>query len=172
IEPPVDPIDPPVDPEDPSTGLPPQIDPIEPPVDPIEPPVDPEDPSTGLPPQIDPIDPEEPIDVPGECRTEDPDAGQQPAYNASQTYTGGELVSHEQKVWKAKWWTQGVAPSIGVEQWELVSDLELPWSAKAVYTGGSEVNHEGRRWQASWWTQGEVPGTASVWKDIGESTCD
>ncbi|WP_372515635.1 carbohydrate-binding protein [Streptantibioticus ferralitis] len=36
-----------------------------------------------------------------------------PAYNNSAVYVGGDQVSYNGHTWKAKWWTQGEAPSTG-----------------------------------------------------------
>src|SRR5690606_23813308 len=45
-----------------------------------------------------PTDPGEP----GDCTD--------PAWNASTAYGGGSVVSHEGRVWRAQWWTQGEEP--------------------------------------------------------------
>ncbi|WP_042013515.1 glycosyl hydrolase family 18 protein [Aeromonas fluvialis] len=114
-----------------------------------------------------------PIQDIGDCETTDPEAGKWPAYQQGTVYNSGDTVSHNSLVWKAKWWTQNVAPGVGVDVWQQHSQVEMPWSALAVYTGGSEVNHKDRRWKARWWTQGAEPKVGSdVWQDIGESTCD
>jgi chitinase len=42
------------------------------------------------------------------------------------------------------------------------------WSAGAVYVGGDEAAHGGALWRAAWWTQGETPGSADVWRRIGD----
>ncbi|MCL1124875.1 carbohydrate-binding protein [Shewanella surugensis] len=41
-----------------------------------------------------------------------------------------------------------------------------------MFQAGEQTQHNGRQWQAAWWTQGDEPGTAKVWKDIGEAVCD
>ncbi|CAA0099407.1 Chitinase A [BD1-7 clade bacterium] len=105
------------------------------------------------------------------CSDQDDDAANQPAYNANTVYLGGDLVSHNSLVWKAKWWTKGTAPGVGVEVWELNSAVELPWSAAKAYSGGDEVNYQERRYRAKWWTQGNQPSTSDVWVDIGTATC-
>lgn len=108
----------------------------------------------------------------GGCEMVDPDAGNYPAWNSGTVYTGGDQVSHSQLVWQANYWTQGNEPGFSAPEWTLVSDVEVPWSADATYNGGDEVNHEGRRYRAQWWTRGDEPGTASVWVDIGPSSCN
>ncbi|PMH46097.1 hypothetical protein BCU68_09470 [Vibrio sp. 10N.286.49.B3] len=118
-----------------------------------------------------PLIPGEPGELPGECSVEDPNLGDFPAYQAGQVYNGGDTVSHDDLVWKAKWWTQNTAPSLAADVWELHSTVAMGWNADTVYNGGDEVDHGERRYQAKWWTQGENPTTSSVWEDIGEAVC-
>ncbi len=46
-----------------------------------------------------------PTPTPGHCTA--------PAYSATAVYVGGNEVSYNGHTWKAKWWTQGEAPSTG-----------------------------------------------------------
>ncbi|MFD1215971.1 S8 family peptidase [Microbulbifer celer] len=107
----------------------------------------------------------------GGCDIADPEAINYPAWDIGAIYTAGDQVSHSQLVWQANHWTQGNEPSFTAAQWTLVSEAEVPWSADATYSGGDEVNHEGRRYRAQWWSRGDESGTASVWVDIGPSSC-
>ncbi|WP_334078749.1 glycosyl hydrolase family 18 protein [Microbulbifer sp. M83] len=107
----------------------------------------------------------------GSCELVDPNAGSYPAWASGSTYLGGDLVSHEDLVWEANYWTQA-EPGLDSADWSLASDVEVPWSASKAYNGGDEVNYNGRRYRAQWWTQGEEPGVASVWEDIGEASCN
>lgn len=107
-----------------------------------------------------------------------------PAWSASAVYVGGDQVSHDNRAWRAKWWTQGEEPGTTGESgvWEDLGPCDPPpptdpppctdpaWSAGTVYTGGDRVNHAGHTWRARWWTQGEEPGvtTSGVWEDLGE----
>ncbi|QDF67564.1 glycoside hydrolase [Shewanella sp. SNU WT4] len=102
--------------------------------------------------------------------TTDPDAGDYPQWNASTVYHGGETVSHNDLLWKAKYWTQGNAPSRTTEQWLLVSNVQLDWDAGVAYNGNDITTHKGRKYQAKWWTKGEEPSKASVWIDLGISS--
>lgn len=115
------------------------------------------------------------IEEPGtggdQCDATDPNAGNYPAWDATAIYTT-ETVSHKGLVYKAKWWVQGSEPSASNEAWELISQVELPWSAGIAYNGTEQVNHNGSRWQAKWWTKGDEPGTSDVWVHIGESSCN
>uniref|UniRef100_UPI00056BB30A PKD domain-containing protein n=2 Tax=Photobacterium sanctipauli TaxID=1342794 RepID=UPI00056BB30A len=113
-----------------------------------------------------------PVDDGGECDMTDPDADNYPAWQMNTVYNTGDKVSHDQLVWSAKYWTQNVAPSLGAEEWSLISDVEAGWNASVAYNGGDEVNHDGSRWRAKWWTQGDEPSmSSSVWEHIGDATC-
>ncbi|WP_277206943.1 glycosyl hydrolase family 18 protein [Vibrio misgurnus] len=106
-----------------------------------------------------------------QCAVTDPNAGNYPAWNASTVYTN-ETISHNGLVYTAKWWVQGSEPTPSNEAWQLVSNVELPWSAGIAYSGTDQTNHNGSRWQAKWWTQGDEPGTADVWVNIGQASCN
>lgn len=105
-----------------------------------------------------------------------------PAWSAGAVYLGGDQVSHADRAWQAKWWTQGEEPGVtgsGVWEDQGPCDGEPPlpgqcadpaWNPSAVYVGGDRVSHNGRSWHARWWTQGETPGSAAVWQDLGQ--CD
>ena len=108
----------------------------------------------------------------GDCGATDPDASQQPAWQSATVYTGGDIVSHDNLVWKAKYWTQGNMPSRTTDQWELVSNVQLGWNKGVAYNGNEITMHNGRQWQAKWWTKGEEPGVASVWVDKGTASCN
>ncbi|ACJ27465.1 Chitinase [Shewanella piezotolerans WP3] len=105
--------------------------------------------------------------APNGCDASDPDAANHPAWQADATYTGGNTVSHNCLVWRAKYWTQGNEPTVTAGEWALQSNVEQGWHSGVAYNGGDTTSHNGRKWQASWWTQGEEPGVASVWQDIG-----
>ncbi|PKQ81797.1 glycoside hydrolase [Aeromonas sobria] len=105
------------------------------------------------------------------CTTTDPEAANQPAWQASKVYNGGDKVSHNQLVWRAKYWTQGNEPSRTADQWSLESQVDLGWNAAVVYNGGDLTNHNGRQWKAKWWTQGNEPGKHDVWVDVGAASC-
>ena len=102
------------------------------------------------------------------------------AWSSSQVYVGGNMVSYNGQVYKAKWWTQGETPGTA-EVWELVGGSTTPtptptsstypaWESGKVYTGGNIVSYNGKNYKALWWTQGETPGTAAVWELVGGST--
>ncbi|MPY23174.1 glycosyl hydrolase family 18 protein [Shewanella sp. YLB-07] len=103
----------------------------------------------------------------GGCDSSDPDAGNHPAWKTGTIYNGGETVSHNCLVWKAKYWTQGNEPTVTADQWALQSNVEMGWNAGVAYNGSEQTTHNGHTWQAKWWTKGEEPGVADVWNDLG-----
>ena len=107
----------------------------------------------------------------GSCNTTDPEAASVPAWQVSKVYNGGDKVSHNQLVWRAKYWTQGNEPSRSADQWALLSQVDLGWNAAVAYNGGDLTNHNGRQWKAKWWTQGNEPGKHDVWLDVGAASC-
>nr|BFE81650.1 hypothetical protein GCM10020093_042510 [Planobispora longispora] len=55
--------------------------------------------------------------------TEDPDGTcADPAWEAGKVYTGGNKVSHKDRTWEAKWWTQNNEPGTTGE-WGVWKDL-------------------------------------------------
>ncbi len=121
-------------------------------------------------------------------------AGEIPAWEASTIYTGGDLVTHQQFTYEAKWWTRGEEPgttgqwgvwkiiesSSGVEDVEENNDSDvdqtgkctdlMQWNNSTVYWNGDEVMYNQHRFEAKWWTRGEEPGTTGqwgVWRDAG-----
>lgn len=106
-----------------------------------------------------------------QCPTTDPNAASYPVWSSSNIYYAGDVVSHNELVWSAKWWTQNNEPSVGEGAWTLVSDVELPWDSLAVYLAGEEVNHLDRRYRARWWTRGNEPGVSDAWEDVGAAAC-
>ncbi|MGS0673781.1 glycosyl hydrolase family 18 protein [Shewanella sp. 125m-1] len=105
------------------------------------------------------------------CGATDPDAANHPAWQSASVYTGGDVVSHDNLVWQAKYWTQGNTPSRTADQWLLVSNVQLGWNKGVAYNGNDITMHNGRQWQAKWWTKGDEPGVASVWVDKGAAGC-
>jgi chitodextrinase len=105
------------------------------------------------------------------CASTDPEAAKYPAWQASKTYTGKEIVSHDQLVWQARYWTKGNAPTRATGHWALVSQVRLGWETAVTYNGGDLVNHGGHSWQARYWSLGNEPGKSDVWVDLGVVDC-
>lgn len=100
------------------------------------------------------------------CSISDPNAANYAAWSASKSYSGGDLVSYKQLVWKAKYWSQNNQPD-NSDAWELFSDVALQWSAQKSYSGGDQVTYNGVKYEAKWWTRGHQPDTSSVWTNAG-----
>lgn len=99
---------------------------------------------------------EEPTPEPEQCDATDPMADMHPTFDFGVTYTGGELVSYNGLVYKAKWWTRGSAPD-ATDAFELVSDVTLPYSDATTYQGGDRATYQGGLYEAKWWTRGSNP---------------
>lgn len=97
----------------------------------------------------------------------DANASKYAAWSASTVYNGGDTVSSDNLVWKAKYWTQGDKPGFGSEAWELVSNVKFNWRAEVVYNGGETTTYQGSVYRAKWWTQGDKPGNSDVWVKEG-----
>ncbi|WP_179951032.1 glycoside hydrolase family 3 N-terminal domain-containing protein [Xylanimonas oleitrophica] len=109
--------------------------------------------------------------------------GGAPAWAAKAIYTGGELVSHDGRVFQAQWWTQNERPgSSSYGAWAEVGTevatsnaaapggVALTWTRSWVYTGGEVAAHGGHLWKAKWWTRDQAPGTGGQfgpWQDLG-----
>ncbi|MBT1445806.1 lytic polysaccharide monooxygenase [Shewanella sp. JM162201] len=105
------------------------------------------------------------------CSVSSPDAANYPEWQAGKAYNSGDKVSFNSLIWRAKWWTQGSAPSVSNSAWTLVSDVVLPWDTAAPYNQGQRVSFSGHLWQALWWTRGETPGNSGAWQDLGLWQC-
>ncbi|WP_051304507.1 carbohydrate-binding protein [Chitinilyticum litopenaei] len=82
------------------------------------------------------------------------------AWDSARTYSGGETVSYNGQVYKAKWWTQNDAPGNAYGPWELQQTASGPqaWDSTRVYNTGDQATYNGNLYQAKWWTQGNAPG--------------
>jgi len=99
----------------------------------------------------------------------DANASKYAAWESSKVYNNGDLVSADNLVWKAKYWTQGNKPGFGADAWELVSQVKMNWRADTVYNGGDKTTYQGFEYRAKWWTQGDKPGNSDVWVKEGAS---
>ncbi|MGR5230238.1 chitinase [Photobacterium damselae] len=123
----------------------------------------------------------------------DPPVSTVPAWEASKVYVGGNEVSHNGKLYQAKWWTQGDRPDAG-GPWKYIKDISgddtgptdpeppvvvpptdpsepptttLPtWDSSSVYVGGDKVSYNGKNYQAKWWSQGNQPDKGDPWQVI------
>lgn len=100
----------------------------------------------------------------------DANASKYAAWESSKIYNGGDTVSFDHLVWKAKYWTQGNQPGFGAEAWELVSQVKFNWRSDVVYNGGDTTTYEGSVYRAKWWTMGDNPANSDVWVKEGAAT--
>ena len=104
------------------------------------------------------------------CEASDPAAVQYPAFEATTTYTGGEIVSYQRLVYQAKWWTRGSTPD-STDAFELISDVLLDYNENTVYEGGDRARYQEKIYEAKWWTRGTTPSDRDPWRLIGDATC-
>lgn len=110
---------------------------------------------------------------------DDPRTSPYPLWRSAKAYTVGEKVVWQDRVYEAKWYSQGDQPDAPVRQvWETpwrylgpvldidraavaqvrAKDGDRPlWSPERVYIAGDEVVLGNQAFQARWWTQGNRP---------------
>lgn len=88
-------------------------------------------------------------------------------WNAQTTYSAGDTVFLDGRVFTASWWTRGEEPGASVHgAWQTASecgdaDGEISaWFPDAIYTAGDQVTHGGEAFTARWWTRGDEPGAS------------
>ena len=99
----------------------------------------------------------------------DANASKYAAWESSKIYNNGDMVSSDNLVWKAKYWTQGNKPGFNADAWELVSQVKMNWRSDMVYNGGDKTTYQGFEYRAKWWTKGDKPGNSDVWVKEGAS---
>ncbi len=108
-----------------------------------------------------------------------------PAWQQSQIYTAGDIVTIGSLTYQANWWTQGTDPTThngpanSGAPWTLITLASTPpaWSAGNIYTAGMTVLIDGVTYKANWWTQGANPvtnnggsGSGKPWTIVGSVT--
>ena len=104
---------------------------------------------------------------------DDPATSPYPIWRPRKTYQLNDEVVWHERVYEAKWSTQGSLPDAPVAHlWDtpwryigpvLPSDAQArpqelrPWSADQVYLEGDRVLFDGSVFRAKWWTQANVP---------------
>lgn len=107
-----------------------------------------------------------------------PDGSYSP-WSAELAYPAGSEVSYGGLVYRAKWWSQGEAPTTDVEHpwdtpWEVIGSVPsggppesgpAPWAPNIGYPRGSLVTYGGVVYEAKWWNIGDtpVPEPADPW---------
>ena len=100
------------------------------------------------------------------CEASDPAAGNFPPFSLQTTYLGGETISFNGLVYRAKWWTRGTMPSES-QAFDLISDVLLNYDRSRVYEAGDRALYDDGVYEAEWWTRGSAPGT-DPWRYVGE----
>ncbi|PST85477.1 hypothetical protein C9I86_18775 [Photobacterium sp. NCIMB 13483] len=89
------------------------------------------------------------------------------SWSKSATYIAGDSVIHNNKNWKAGWWTQSEEPGIANVWTQILTEGEIPdisaWSVAKTYNENDVAIHNGIQWKAHWNTVGEEPGTTGEW---------
>ncbi|MBC1372796.1 chitin-binding protein [Listeria booriae] len=83
---------------------------------------------------------------------------------STRTYVAGDLVTYDNREYRAKWWTVGNTPGQS-DAWEQISGGILAWSSTKPYNGGEKVLYNGKLYQAKWWIgSGVRPDTSTTWQ--------
>jgi len=115
--------------------------------------------------------------------TDDPATSPFPIWDAMGTYPTGTKIVWHHNVYKARYWTSGVAPDTSAAAladipWTLIGPVmpgdtpaplpTLPadsypqWSATETYTTGTRVQLGLVPYEAKWWSEGKTPGESVV----------
>lgn len=87
------------------------------------------------------------------------------AWNASKTYSEGDLVYLDGSVFEAQWYAKKTEP--GESAWGpwatytacgVDADVVQEWSADRIYVAGDRVLYGGDEYTAKWWTRNQQPG--------------
>ena len=122
--------------------------------------------------------PETPVDTPdeGDETPELPSDGDTPATPGDDAWqpgvvyaAAGTVVSHNGKMYRNQWWTNGEPGVDGA--WLDITPADPgvtpQWEAGKTYpTGGTEVIYNGVSYRSKWWTNGE-PGVDPAWERLG-----
>lgn len=84
------------------------------------------------------------------------------------TYSAGDIVTYEDRLYRALWWTKSDIPGTSVygpwaetgESRQCASGQVGAWTASGVFLEGDIVHFEDAVWEAQWWTRNQQPGDA------------
>ena len=93
-------------------------------------------------------------------------------WTASRIFNAGDVVTHDGKTYRARWYTRNQKPGDPNGPWAEIAptpdDGPAAWTPTTVYEGGDRVTHDGHVYEARWWTRNQVPGDPNgPWKAIG-----
>jgi chitinase len=117
---------------------------------------------------------------------DDPMGAPYPIWRTARAYEAGVRVVWQDRVYIAKWWTQGDQPDAPVKNawdspWRYLgpvteadrqavravlatpSSTRRMWERERIYLVGDEVEYFGRAYRAKWWTQGDQPVVDPDW---------
>jgi chitodextrinase len=110
-----------------------------------------------------------------------------PAWNPSTVYLNGDTVSHNNIIYKAKYWTQNNIPSSNYGNccaWEYIMPCggftaatcyKPLWDGLIAYNSGNQVFWNGSVYVAQWWTLNQNPtsnsGAGAVWQVLSTNPC-
>jgi chitinase len=117
---------------------------------------------------------------------DDPLSSPYPIWRTGKAYEAGSRIVWQDRVYTAKWWTQGDQPDAPVKNpwdspWRYLgpvtdadrqavrtvfatpSGTRRTWERERIYVEGDEVEYFGRAFRAKWWTQGDQPVVDPDW---------
>lgn len=99
-------------------------------------------------------------------------------WSATTVYNDGDLVSHDDRVFEAQWWTKGDEPgSTSTGSWMEYGTLALceagsarEWTSSWVYQAKDKAVLDGVVYQAKWWTRNQRPSAepGTPWSPAGD----
>ncbi|APJ03715.1 lytic polysaccharide monooxygenase [Silvanigrella aquatica] len=92
------------------------------------------------------------------------------SWNENTTYTSGQKVVYQDKIYEAKWWTRGNPPSkcdTGDAWKPILKENELlEWDSNCTYVANNIVTFNSENYRAKWWTRGNSPLNGNPWQKI------
>jgi len=91
-----------------------------------------------------------------------------PTWSSIKSYSTGDKVSYQNKIYQAKWWNKNQQPGAG-DSWEEISQDNdgIPlWNVNTSYSGGIKTTHNNGLYKARWWTKGDEPSVSDVWEKL------
>ena len=109
------------------------------------------------------------VEVTTDAKGQEPEHSNVHVWKANKIYNSGSEVRHNNKLYRAKWYTCGDEPGTTGEYgvWELIEDNlsgsdddykdDNSWDKDSVYLAGETVEYKGHTYTAQWYTQGQEP---------------
>ncbi|GAA2623136.1 hypothetical protein GCM10010399_62950 [Dactylosporangium fulvum] len=93
-------------------------------------------------------------------------------WTASRIFNAGDVVSYQDKKFRARWYARNQAPGDPNGPWEEVAppapgNGPPAWTPTTVYNTGDRVTYQNHVYEAKWYTRNQSPGDANgPWKRI------